>query len=105
MAAFHRWGQHAALVPARHHQKNSHYSKAFPEQAPLSREGGARERHQEVPRCVEGAGDSLRFLVVPVLLPPGLPPAVNLVSCDCPGFKLVTVQLLTLGANLSYSVF
>lgn len=61
----------------------------------MSREGGARERSQNIHRYVEDTGESLKFLVIYVLLPM----TVMLVSCGCPGFKLVMVLLLTFGSK------
>lgn len=61
----------------------------------MSREGGARERSQNSHRYVEDTGESLKFLVIYVLLPM----TVMLVSCGCPGFKLVMALLLTFGSK------
>lgn len=108
-AAFHKRCRHAILAHIYHHKnkaKSFTQIKGYPEIRPCV-QGGRCKRERGVKVCAgmlsiqEIASNFWLFM----FSYPCLASAVTLVSCKRPGCKSVVVLLLTLGANLSCSVY
>lgn len=56
------------ILPHKKKRKSSTESRVYPEISPESREGGAREKRQNIYRYIEDTGGMLKFLVIYVLL-------------------------------------
>ena len=56
------------ILPRKKKTKSSTQSRVYPEISPEPREGGTREKRQNIYRYIEDTGGMLKFLVIYVLL-------------------------------------